>query len=136
MDFTVDDIIGARPSLRERAKKEHQKDMARRQMEKEDTWAELELEAKIFSAEHLLAQPGEIQDIKFEHSMRATDSPAVSWTMDSIRFRAYFLKKKMLEKNSSLGDEIIYEEIAKFEVLKATTWKAVASLADVGAVLD
>jgi hypothetical protein len=139
-DLTVEDILAARPGLRERAKDAERERRERQQREREDEQRQLYFDTQAFFTETLgcaLVETPAWEDCSFrDYSPPGNRKQVCTFTIDGIKFQTrYELKKVMERKSSEFDAETIYENGLVVEVYVTLGWQRVEELADVAKAL-
>lgn len=141
-DLTVDDILSARPSLRDRAraaaKVAHEAEQARRYDEEQD----LMVEACAFMRDALKCSAAEVEDIEFTRAAKNNDGVRrmVCFSVDGVRFRAYFVMEEIASYATDGGSkrEKLVDRTLEVQACSqsGSTWSVVRNLTDVGGVIS
>lgn len=136
MPLTVDDILGARRSLRERAiaaHRDHERNLAD---ELEAEADELEDEAYSFCVSVLGLTAPELMDVQFVHGKYNVQRALVSFALDGLDFQARYKLEKIMEKKSAQfpDGEPIYDKVlaVEFRTPGSTAWRQISSLSELG----
>lgn len=121
-EFTVADILAARPSLRERAQQAAKLADDIEQKRRHDEEQSLIIDARTWLQENAKCAQAEVEDINFlRNAYDAGGSRRqITWVLDGVSFRAYY------EKN---------EDFAVQVTKSGNSWIKVTNLAEIGAVL-
>lgn len=137
-DFTVADIVGARPGLKDRAKQAHAE-----ALEARDAARLREQEELINSAIEWLRDVAdllsdELEDVTFEGQTYSPQRQCVIFRVDGITLRAHYDTKTVGTVSSiQFDDSKVEEDVLVISVLKShNTWATgVKTLADLGSHL-
>lgn len=131
---TVEEILKQRPkSLRERARHALELEKAQKAAELNSENEELQEEVLTWLIIDLGLSAPQMADVEFEWGNYNSERGSVTWSLEGLDFRAHYMLKKLIEGESSLGKETVYEKLAVFEVaVEPNKWKQVATLADIG----
>lgn len=136
MSVTVDEILGARPSLRDRAKFAAAAKKAAADEEKRQEREELMRHAVEFMIGTLGVLEGDAREVEFRLASYSAVREAVVFVVEDLTFRARFEAKKIMERKTEFGADVIYDLTPVYEIQKgATSWRTVTCLADVGEAL-
>jgi hypothetical protein len=133
-DYSVEDILSARRSLRERANAAAQRKADEDRAELEYTYEALRRDTRTFLSEAFDMSEAEIHDVVF-HNITQNKKPVLYFKVEGIEFNAMYDRKKMMTvKSSQFEDEDLYESELRVEVRSGSSIKRVRSLEDLGAI--
>lgn len=135
---SVEDVLADRPpSLRLRAQEALTQRLLSKAAADAQGWEELEFLAREFMNDVLALNPGDINDLEFEHGRKSSDELKVIFRVDGLRFQVSYSKRRLMRVQSEqfFDPEIIYEYIPTYEVYSNTGFVKVTCLADIGAAL-
>lgn len=140
-DLYVKDILGARPSLAERARaaarEAHEAEQQRRYDEEQD----LMVEACSWLREKLDCAASEVEDIEFVRGPKSNDGVRrmVNFSLDGVRLRAYFVEEEVASYTTDGSRrEKIMDRVLEMQACcqSGSSWSVVNNLADVGEVIS
>lgn len=135
-DFTVDDVLSARPSLRERAKAAHDLKVEEARVADEAICFELEQHARQFMLETLGMFPPDVAEVTFTHGKKAKHVPGVYFTVDNLHFQVSYTRDKVMDRTSGeFASEQIWENVPVVDVRIQGSFFRVKCLEDIGAKL-
>lgn len=140
-DLYVEDILGARPGLKERAAEAQRQHIEAEEARRRDEEADIIREVCAWLLKELQCAPQEIEDLNFIRGPKSSDGSTrqVHFDLDGVRFRAYFTNEKVTTIASDGGTErrAIYDQVLEVQASKnGSIWAMVRNLADVGMVIQ
>ena len=132
MAMTVEDVLGARSRLRERAAWALADRKADEAAAAEDERERLKEDAIYFLRTVLKAEEPELETLHFEKGKQNPTTECVLFWLDDIRFKARYEQVRLMEKNGEFGKETIYAPSLVVEVYANAGWQKIESLADLG----
>lgn len=141
-DLYVKDILGARPSLAERAREAAREAHEAEQQRRYDEEQDLMVEACSWLREKLDCAAAEVEDIDFIRGPKSNDGVRrmVNFSLDGIRMRAYFVFEEVASYATEGGTkrEKIMERVLEMQACNqsGSTWTMVRNLADVGTAIS
>lgn len=135
-DFTVDDVLSARPSLRDRAKKARASQIAAQKAADEQQCYELEQHAREFMVGTLGLLRQDAEETSFRHGKKSQNTVCVYFTVDGLAFQCSYVREKVMERVSSeFRSEAVFDFVPVIEVRIRTSFVKIKSLEELGELL-
>lgn len=137
MSFTVDDVLAARPSLLDRAKRAHRIREEQERLDAEREQADLIADTTLFLRDDLLMTEAELADVEFTAGPFNNARQQVLFKIEGMDFRAHYVNEKVATIDKSGEKVAIYDLKLNIACNPKDTrsWESITDLASLGKLL-